>query len=314
MPSARAIDEVAIWTLSIVLAAIFLLAGVPKLLGVDVIGLQAATMRGFPEWIRIAVGIVEVVCAVGLLVRPVATAAAVALALVTFPATVTQYLSGQPGVFVPPLLTAALIFVAWRRSAPAVSTSYHEFADVPHPLLREGVIAGLIGATVIAVWFFVIDLIAGRPLFTPAALGRALLSVLGASPPSGGTVTFVFVYTVFHYAAFMVGGLLTALVVVAARREPSILFGFLILFVMTEIGIYGIVALLEVASALGRYAWVQIMAGSALAALAMGAYFWRAHHELADEFRHSLDWESPPDREEASLPLPSAAPDGRRPV
>src|SRR5260370_34011477 len=41
-------------------------------------------------------------------------------------------------------------------------------------VLREGFIAGLIGAAAGALWFLVVDLIAGRPLFTPAMLGSAV--------------------------------------------------------------------------------------------------------------------------------------------
>ena len=50
-----------------------------------------------------------------------------------------------------------------------------------HSIVREGLIAGFLGATAVAVWFFVVDLIGGRPLFTPNALGVGLLSVFGRS-------------------------------------------------------------------------------------------------------------------------------------
>ena len=43
-----------------------------------------------------------------------------------------------------------------------------------HPrYLREGVIAGLIGAAVVAVWFLIYDAASGRPFRTPALLGAA---------------------------------------------------------------------------------------------------------------------------------------------
>src|SRR5216117_2820931 len=48
-----------------------------------------------------------------------------------------------------------------------------------HPLLARGLITGLVGAVAVAVWFFVLDVVTGHPLRTPAALGSALL--LGAS-------------------------------------------------------------------------------------------------------------------------------------
>jgi hypothetical protein len=156
-------------------------------------------------------------------------------------------------------------------------------------MLREGVIAGLIGATVIAVWFGLLDVIAGRPFFTPATLGRGLLSFFGEIEPDQGMVTFVLVYSVFHFAAFIFVGLVASLIVALARHEPSILLGFAILFAATEIGIYGLVALLHEWSPLARGAWLQIMVGNVLAALAMGFYFWKQHAELEYELRHAFD-------------------------
>ena len=38
----------------------------------------------------------------------------------------------------------------------------------------EGIVAGLIGAATVAVWFFILDAIQGRPLYTPTVLGTAL--------------------------------------------------------------------------------------------------------------------------------------------
>ena len=42
------------------------------------------------------------------------------------------------------------------------------------PVLRDGVIAGLIGAAAVALWFLVFDIARGRPLLTPALLGGAV--------------------------------------------------------------------------------------------------------------------------------------------
>ena len=39
---------------------------------------------------------------------------------------------------------------------------------------KEGFVAGLIGAATIAVWFLILDMIQGRPLYTPTVLGTAL--------------------------------------------------------------------------------------------------------------------------------------------
>src|SRR5437868_11771297 len=120
MRRAHAVDAFVVWALSIVLAAVFVIAGVPKLLGIETVGLQAAAMRGFPPFIRVIVGVIETLGGIALLVPPAATTAAVVLAAAMVPATATQAMSGEPGTFVPITLAALLVFVAWRRNAVAV--------------------------------------------------------------------------------------------------------------------------------------------------------------------------------------------------
>lgn len=306
MAKARAVDAFVVWTLSIILAGVFLLTGVPKLLGMESVALQAAAMKGFPEPMRIIVGIVEVVGAIGLLIPTVSAFAALVLAVIMVPATLTQYASGEGGVWVPIVLLVLLLIVAWRRNPKYVHDSYHGFADVPHPLLHDGIIAGLIGATAIAVWFFVIDLIHGQAFLTPATLGHGLIAVLGPDDATDSWISYVLVYTVFHFAAFMIVGLVASLIVFLASHEPSILLGFVVLFVATEVGFYGLVGLLHQASTLGSLAWYQVMLGNLIAACAMGYYFWRTHKELEDEFRHSLDWDTElvPPEHRGSIPSP----------
>src|SRR5918999_648756 len=293
MAKKRAVNDFVVWTLSVILAGIFLLTGVPKFFTWEPIVLAAAGMRDFPAWIRVIVGVVEVAGAVGLLVPSTATFAALMLGALMVPATLTQYASGEGALWVPLVLLAALVFVAWRRNVKYVSDSYHQFADVPHPLLHDGVIAGLIGAAVIAVWFFIVDMVSGRPFFTPATLGHGLLDILGKhAAPDDSALIHVLAYTVFHFAAFMLVGLVASLIVFLAQRDPSILLGFVVLFVAFEVGFYAFVGLLSEATALRGLAWYTVLIGNLLAAGAMGFYFWRTHKELAEEFRHSLDWDS----------------------
>ena len=70
-----------VWALSVLLACVFLLAGIPKITGSAPIWLQAAAMRGFPAWLRIVVGVVEVISGVALLIPGVAIYAALGLAV-----------------------------------------------------------------------------------------------------------------------------------------------------------------------------------------------------------------------------------------
>ena len=48
-------------------------------------------------------------------------------------------------------------------------------ARTQHSVLREGVVAGLIGAAVVAVWFFAYDTARGTPFLTPALLGTGIV-------------------------------------------------------------------------------------------------------------------------------------------
>src|SRR6185295_18953790 len=52
-------------------------------------------------------------------------------------------------------------------------------AERPHNFLREGLITGFIGATAIAIWFLIVDTIAGHPFYTPNFLGEGVVTILG---------------------------------------------------------------------------------------------------------------------------------------
>jgi uncharacterized membrane protein YphA (DoxX/SURF4 family) len=277
----------------VLLAAVFATTGISKLIGVEPLTLQAAAMHGFPTWIRMVVGIVEVVGAIGLLVPAVASVAAAMLALLMIPATITQWISGEPGVFVPILSLVLLLIVAWRRNPAAVRAGYAAAVGTSRPIVKEGLIVGAIGATAIAIWFFFVDMISGNMLFTPATLGRGMLSIFGPLASTQSTALLVLLYTVFHYAAFCIVGLIAAMIVNYAQEEPSILLGFVVLFAAIEVGFYAFVGLLQQATPLGTLAWYNVMIGNVLAAAAMGSYLLRAHPGLRDQFAHALDRPQP---------------------
>ena len=155
-------------------------------------------------------------------------------------------------------------------------------------VVREGLIVGFIGATSVALWFLILNAVEGRNLlYTPTVLGKALFRIFG---PFGGEPDGVYVvaYTIFHYGVFTLLGILITLVVHRAERQPSVLALLLILFVVMEAGFYGAIAILSDRSILGDLAWYQIGAANLLAAVLMGAYLWRHHPELRQEFAQAL--------------------------
>jgi peptidoglycan/LPS O-acetylase OafA/YrhL len=99
----------------------------------------------------------------------------------------------------------------------------------------------------------------------------------------------VVIYTIFHYVAFAIIGIIAAMVVHQARRTPAILAGFLIAFVVFEIGFYGLAALLSVSTALGGLAWYQIGVANLVAAVVMFYFMWARHPELKRNFTTALE-------------------------
>ena len=275
------------WILSIVLAIVFLATGFAKLAGSSTFYLKAATMSGFPSWIRVVVGLVEIGGAIALLVPRAAVFGAVTLAILMFPAAATQHMSGQGGFWIPVIVFVLLYCVVWLRSPDLINTMAAYF-EQPHAVLRDGVIAGVIGATTVAVWFFVVDLIAGHPLFTPDTLGHALFSVTGPVAMHE-RAAFIAAYSVFHYAAFIVAGIMAASVIDWARTEPSMVLFAVLIFVAFEIGFYAFVAILQHSTPLGALAWYQVLIGNVIATVSMCWYLWRARPVLKEQFAHALD-------------------------
>ncbi|HEY7878693.1 MAG TPA: DoxX family protein [Gemmatimonadaceae bacterium] len=278
----------AAWILGVALAIVFLVTGAAKLIGTPTFYLQASAMRGFPEWIRILVGGVEVLGAVALLMPRSAALGAITLAILMFPAAATQHMSGQGGFWIPVIIFVLLVTLAWLRNPAFIHSVVSYFTERPHAVLRDGAVAGLIGATAVAVWFFIVDLVAGHPLFTPDTLGRALFSVTG---PIGmhSSAAYVSAYTVVHYAAFIVAGIVATSILSLARDEPSIMLFVVLLFVAFEIWFYALVAILQHSTPLGSLAWYQVLIGNVIAAIAMSWYLWRARPVLVEQLHHALD-------------------------
>ncbi|HEU4880261.1 MAG TPA: hypothetical protein VFT21_12445 [Gemmatimonadaceae bacterium] len=157
-----------------------------------------------------------------------------------------------------------------------------------HNSVREGVLAGIIGATSIVVWFAIIDILGAHPFHTPDILGAGLISVLGKPPMMPDTLVFrVFIYTVFHYAAFAIVGIIIAQIVHQSARTPAILAGFLIAFVAFELGAIGLTTLFT-ESTLGGMAWYQIFLANLLAAALMFWFMWRRHPALRGDIDRAL--------------------------
>lgn len=149
-------------------------------------------------------------------------------------------------------------------------------------LLREGLIAGLIGAAAVAFWFLLVDVVAGTPFFTPAMLGSAVF--WGLRDPAAVEITFqaVIGYTMLHVVAFGLVGMLAALFAAMVESFPSTLFLVVVFFVLFELGFYIVVAIMA-QPLLGALAWSNVAVGNLIAAGGMGFYLWKAHPRIREE-------------------------------
>lgn len=157
-------------------------------------------------------------------------------------------------------------------STAAISDSY-----------RQGIEAGIAGAATVAVWFFIVDLLSGRPFFyTPNVLGTALFRHgAGLDQPQSLAISLemVLVYTWIHGLVFCAIGGIAAKLLMLAERDVHAGFGILLFFVIFEFGFIG-AALVLAEPILRALAWPSVLIGNLLAAAMMTAYFWRRHATL----------------------------------
>src|SRR5438128_10892017 len=103
-------------------------------------------------------------------------------------------------------------------------------------ILREGFIAGLIGAAAVALWFLIVDVIAGRPFFTPAMLGSAVF--WGVHDAAQVVIAFsrVLPYTMIHICALIIVGTVAAALAAAADVAARTLDLLVVSFAMFDFG------------------------------------------------------------------------------
>jgi hypothetical protein len=155
-------------------------------------------------------------------------------------------------------------------------------AEESAKLYQEGIVAGLIGAATVAIWFLIIDAINGRPLYTPTVLGTALFrggEGLASPETLAINLEMVLMFTWVHGLVFIVIGGIASRLLGYAEHNPNIGFGILLLFVVFEFGFVA-VNMAFADAVLRALTWQAVLIGNLLAAAAMAGYFWRRHPQL----------------------------------
>ena len=140
-----------------------------------------------------------------------------------------------------------------------------------NPLILHGVVGGVLAGLVVALWFLVVDSMAGRPFHTPAVLASALTGYAAAEP----TFRMVAAYTVVHFAVFACLGIAAAAAIAGLRTPPRLLFGVLFGLGAQEVVFYAGLSL-SGASGVTLVPWPHVMAANVLSGFVLMAYLHRA--------------------------------------
>lgn len=130
--------------------------------------------------------------------------------------------------------------------------------------VANGGVAGLVGATVLALWFLLVDGLSGQPFHTPAFLFRVLfggedLQLVGAQ---------VGLYSILHFGVFIAVGIVVAWITDRLPVPPGILAGAILGFLLFDIIFYGGVWLTGV-DVVGYLGWSEVLVGNVLAGISL---------------------------------------------
>ena len=143
-------------------------------------------------------------------------------------------------------------------------------------VVLDGLFTGMIGALVVALWFLALDVIAGRPLHTPALLGTFLLHGGEAARQPTVAPLEIAAYTAFHFVAFILVGLTLSWMMTLFERFPIMFFVILVLFVCLQLAFFGLNVVMG-AQLMGQLSAWSVVVANILAATGMAFYQWKRH-------------------------------------
>ena len=141
---------------------------------------------------------------------------------------------------------------------------------------KQGALAGLFGASLLAAWFLYLDTLRGEPLRTPTLLATTLLWGTGAHAPQtlAGSIWLTLLFTVVHGLVFVSVGIGVAYFLerIALFRTRELMI--LLIFGVLCLGFFAVAAGISAIGPQG-IAVRDAFIGNAIAAIAMGAYLAR---------------------------------------
>ncbi len=152
---------------------------------------------------------------------------------------------------------------------------------------ENGVVAGMIGASVVALWFLVLDLVTrGLPFFTPSLLGSIIFAGLTAEQVTGLSGAAIFAYTGLHGILFLAAGMALAWMFSQFERNPQAGMVLLLLFALFEAILWGVGVSMIPALAGVVGTWAILIANIASAS-AMFAFLLRRNPRAMESLRRA---------------------------
>ena len=155
-----------------------------------------------------------------------------------------------------------------------------------HSVVREGILTGLVGALVVAVWYLVHDLVQGQVGYTANVLGQVF--VQRDTMPAVQTVMpqAVLDYSLLHFASFFILGIGLTWLTHLSSRNPTLRMGVWLGLVIAFGCFIGILFMLYTATD-QRFPWWAALVGSLLGIGSMGWFLWRRHPYLRGTFHEA---------------------------
>lgn len=146
----------------------------------------------------------------------------------------------------------------------------------------HGLVGGLAAGFVVALWFFLVDLLGGHPFQTPVLLARI---ILGLDSMDGIAVLaspeLILGYTILHFTVFALLGAAAAVFLHLFKLLPNVRlgagFGIAVLS-----GIYYLVLLVSGGNVLGVLPAVHVLGANLLGGVVLMLYLHRATHAASD--------------------------------
>lgn len=155
-----------------------------------------------------------------------------------------------------------------------------------HSILGEGLLTGLIGGIVVAIWYLGYDLGRGQVGYTPNILGQVFVE--RDTMPAIRTIMpqAVAEYSVLHFGVFILLGIGLVGLTHMAGRHPSLRMGMWLGLVIAFLLFLGHLFMLFSITE-QRFPWWPSLVGSVLGIGSMAWYLWRRHPGLRGTFREA---------------------------